>query len=391
MRAAITGAVVEAPSPNSPPGESFSGGLWGRFSSWRDRTLADPGFRAWAARFPLTRPIARRRSRALFDLCAGFAYSQVLGACVTLGVFDLLRAGPQTADALVPRLGLTAERTQRLLEAAMALNLLRRHGAAFGLGPLGAAMIGNEGVAAMVRHHAILYRDLADPVALLRAPPGGTGLAAYWPYGAAADPAALQGAEVADYSALMASSQPLVAAEILAAYDVGRHRCLLDIGGGEGAFLEQAAARAPSLQLHLFDLPGVAARAKARLTAAGLDQRSAVSGGDMRRDALPAGADLLTLLRVIHDHDDAPARAILHRARLATPQAGALLLAEPMLDAPGAAPVGAYFTFYLMALGSGRPRSASTLTAMLHDSGFSRVRPIRTGNELLTSILIAQP
>ena len=371
------------PSPNPrPEGE----GVLGRITAWRDRTVASPVFRAWAARFPLTRPIARRRSRALFDLCAGFAYSQVLQSCVELDLFAILHERPQTPAALAPRLGLTPDRAERLCEAATGLKLLRRRGAAYALGPLGAAMVGNDGVTAMVRHHAILYRDLADPVALFRGDRGGTGLAAFWPYGAAGDPASLPGADVAAYSQLMAQSQPLVAAEILAAFDVGRHRCLLDIGGGEGAFLEQAAARAPQLQLRLFDLPEVAARAAHRL-----GHRVIATGGDMRRDELPAGADLLTLIRVIHDHDDESALAILRAARAATPADGTLLLAEPMLDAPGAEPVGAYFTLYLLALGSGRPRRQSELTAMLGTAGFSRVRPVRTGNPLLTSLLIAQP
>lgn len=366
--------------------EGESGGLRGRLSAWRDRTLSSPDFRAWAARFPLTRPIARRRSRALFDLCAGFAYSQVLATCVSLDLFTILHAGPLSPAGLAGRIGLTAERTERLCEAATGLKLLRRRGAAYGLGPLGAAMVGNEGVAAMVRHHAILYRDLADPVALFRGGKGETGLAAYWPYGAAGDPAALDATDIAAYSTLMADSQPLVAAEILAAYDISRHRCLLDIGGGEGAFLEQAAARAPNLQLRLFDLPEVATRAARRL-----GERVTVAGGDMRRDRLPTGADLLTLIRVIHDHDDDSAMAILRAARAATPADGTLLLAEPMLDAPGAESVGAYFTLYLLALGSGRPRHPAELTAMLNEAGFSQVRQVRTGNALITSLLVARP
>ncbi len=374
--------ALQEPSPNPLPGGE---GFFGRLFAWRDRTLARPDFRAWAARFPLTRPIARRRSRALFDLCAGFAYSQVLAACVSLDLFTILHAGPLAPAALAPRIGLTAERTERLCEAAAGLKLLRRRGKAFGLGPLGAAMVGNDGVAAMVRHHAILYRDLADPVALLRAGKGGTGLAAYWPYGVEGDPAALPATDIAAYSMLMAESQPLVAAEILAAYDISRHRCLLDIGGGEGAFLEQAAARAPALQLRLFDLPEVATRATHRL-----GDRVTAIGGDMRREALPLGADLLTLIRVIHDHDDDSAMAILRAARAATPPHGTLLLAEPMLDTPGAEPVGAYFTLYLLALGSGRPRRQAELTAMLSDAGYSRVKPARTGNALITSLLVAQ-
>lgn len=377
---------VAPPSPCPlPPAGERSTGVLGRFAAWRDRTLASPDFRAWAARFPLTRPVARRRSRALFDLVAGFAYSQTLAACVSLDLFTILQAGPQTPAALAACLGLTPERTERLCDAAAALKLLRRRGGAYGLGPLGAAMVGNEGVAAMVRHHAIFYADLADPVALLRGRDP-TGLAAYWPYGAAGDPAALGATDIAAYSALMADSQPLVAAEILAAYDVTKHHCLLDIGGGEGAFLEQAAARAPKLALRLFDLPPVAARAAARL-----GTRVTATGGDMRRDKLPTGADLLTLVRVIHDHDDAAAMDILRTARAATPSDGTLLLAEPMLDAPGAEAVGAYFILYLLALGSGRPRRQAELTAMLNAAGFSRVRPARTGNPLITSMLVAQP
>ena len=374
--------IAEEPSPNPLPGGE---GFLGRVAAWRDRTLADPGFRAGAARFPLTRPIARRRSRALFDLCAGFAYSQILHACVSLRLFDILAGGPQTAGGLAPLLGLATDRAERLLEAAAGLKLLRRRGAAYGLGPLGAATIGNPGVTAMIRHHALLYQDLADPVNLLRGERGGTLLAGYWPYAAAADPAALGAADIAAYSRLMAASLPLVAAEILAAYDVRRHRCLLDIGGGEGAFLEAAAHRAPGLQLRLFELPEVAARARARLAAV------EAYGGDMRHDALPEGADLLTLIRVVHDHDDAAALNILRNARRATPPDGTLLVAEPMLEASGAESVGAYFTFYLLALGSGRPRSPAVLVALLRQAGFSRVRPRRTGNPLLTSLVVAQP
>ena len=36
-------------------------------------------------------------------------------------------------------------------------------------------------------------------------------------------------------------SQPLVADEVLDAYDLHGHRCLLDVGGGQGRFLLAAA------------------------------------------------------------------------------------------------------------------------------------------------------
>ena len=47
-------------------------------------------------------------------------------------------------------------------------------------------MLGNPGIAAMVEHHAALYADLADPVALLRGDESDRRLARYWPYAARA-------------------------------------------------------------------------------------------------------------------------------------------------------------------------------------------------------------
>ena len=357
----------------------------------RDRLLADPGFQRWAARFPPTRWIARRRARTLFDLCAGFVYTQVLAACVELGLFDLLRAGPQTVAELSERLSLPPPATERLLRAASSLRLASdRGGDRFGLGELGAALIGNPGIADMVRHHRLLYADLGDPVALLRRGGRGTRLSRYWPYAADGD----DGAErpESDYSALMSASQPLIAEEVLDAYPLGRHRCLLDLGGGEGRFAAAAAARWPDLRVMLFDLPPVAARARARFRSDGLGDRADAVGGDFLRDPLPEGADVVSLVRIVHDHDDAGALRLLGAVRAALPPDGTLLLAEPMAGTAGAEPVGdAYFGFYLLAMGSGRPRTAAELADLLRAAGFRDIRAVATRMPLLVRLIVARP
>jgi demethylspheroidene O-methyltransferase len=366
-------------------------GLLDRLRAWREAVTARPAFREWAARFPLTRPMARRRARQLFDLCAGFVYSQVLAACVRLKLFDILHEAPATEAALAHRLAVPPEAIGRLLAAAAALDLVRRRGdGRWTLGPLGAAMIGNPGIAAMVEHHALLYADLADPVALLRRDRGGNALSAYWAYSGADAPDALGADRVADYSALMAASQPMVAAEVLAAYDFRRHATLMDVGGGEGAFLSAVARAAPSLRLMLFDLPQVAARATARFAAQGLAERAQAFGGDFSADPLPRGADLISFVRVLHDHDDAVVMALLRAARAALPPNGRLLIAEPMAGTSGAEPMGeAYFGFYLLAMGRGRPRRPEELRAMLAEAGFASSRALPTPTPLLTRVLIA--
>jgi len=360
--------------------------------AWRDRRIADPRFRAWATRFPLTRPRARREARALFDLCAGFVYSQVLLACVRLGLFDLVAARPLSDAAIADRTGLTLEAATRLLDAAISLRLLRRLGdGRVTLASLGAALVENPGLAAMIEHHALVYRDLADPVALLRGEHGEAALAAYWPYAAEGNRAGLDDTRIAPYTALMAATQPLVSAEVLEAYDFSRHRCLLDVGGGDGSFLAAVGQKHPKLRLVLFDLPAVAARAEARLVAKGLGARALCVGGDFLADPLPEGADIVSLVRVIHDHDDADAALILAAVRRALKPGGIVLIAEPLAGTPSAEPIGAaYFGFYLLAMGRGRARGFRDLSRLLARAGFREVRQIRTNTPMLTGLVTAR-
>ena len=87
----------------------------------------------------------------------------------------------------------------------------------------------------------------------------------------------------------MAASQPLVSGEVLDAYRIGRHRRLMDVGGGDGSFLIAAGERAPKLKLTLFDLPPVAERARMRFDSAGLSARVDAVGGISADSRCPAG------------------------------------------------------------------------------------------------------
>jgi demethylspheroidene O-methyltransferase len=358
----------------------------------RNGLIGNPEFQRWAARFPLTRPIARRNARALFDLIAGFVYSQILTACVRLRVLDILATRPMSIADIAPKLGLTEEAADRLIKAAAALDLTEAlPDGRFTLGELGAALNGNPALGAMIEHHAMLYADLADPVALLRGEVTRPQTAAFWAYANSPDPAEATPGQVRDYSALMTASQAFVAGEVLNAYPLRRFRRLLDIGGGEGAFLIAAGARNPALRLMLFDLPAVAGRAVARFESVGMDGRSEVFPGNFLHDPLPVGADIASLVRVLHDHDDDVALAILRRAHDALPKDGVLLIAEPMSGTRGAEAMGdAYFGFYLAAMGSGQPRTPREIATLLHKAGFRRTRLVPTANPLITRLIVAE-
>jgi demethylspheroidene O-methyltransferase len=361
-------------------------GLHHRCVAARNRVLASPGFRRFAARCWLTRPVALVRGGRVVNLVGCLVYSQTLAACLETRLLELLAEETLASTAITARIGLSHEATLRLLRAGAAIGLVERVGDRWTLGSDGAALRGNGGIAEMVAHHRLLYADLADPVALLRGERAGT-LAGYWDYDKASDSDA---AAAAPYSRLMAASQPLVAAQILDSYRFARHRRLLDVGGGEGRFLESVGARVAGLELALFDLPAVGARAQTRLDSAGLGDRVTIHSGSFLVDPLPRGHDLITLVRVLHDHDDAPALALLRAVHAALPPGGRLLIAEPMAGTPGAEPAGdAYFGLYLLAMGSGRPRTPREIGAMLAAAGFRTSRLVATALPLTCRVMIA--
>jgi demethylspheroidene O-methyltransferase len=367
-------------------------GLRERWLAFRNRTIAKPAFQHWAAGFFLTRGRARREANALFGLVSGFVYSQILSAAVQLDLFRTLESGPKTMDALAAQMGLERAAAERLLKGCAALDLTERLAdGRFALGTLGAALLGNPALPPMIAHHALLYADLSDPVGLLKGAPASQKLKDYWAYAARQTPEDAAPADVAAYSGLMAATQSLVASEILDAWPMARHTRLLDIGGGEGAFTRAVAARHAHLSFTLFDLPAVTERAKAALAAAGLAGRATVEPGSFLSDALPTGADIATLVRVLHDHDDDAAAAILRAARAALPPGGVLLIAEPMSEAPGARRMGdAYFGFYLAAMGSGRPRTPREITDMLRQAGFGSSQLVATRQPLLVQVIAAR-
>ena len=334
------------------------------------RLIADPAFQARAARIPLLRRIVRSEGEAMFDLVAGFCHSQVLLALVRLDIPAQLLDAPADTATLATRSRIPPDRMTVLLNAAASLGLLRRSRDLWSLTVRGAALAGVPGLQGMIAHHDVLYRDLTDPVAFFRGEVE-TELAAFWPYVFGAG-GGTDRAVTATYSALMADSQRLVAADTIAALDWRQSRHVMDVGGGTGAFLTALGAAHPHLRLTLFDLPAVAPASTGRFAAAGLADRATVRAGSFRDDPLPTGADTIALVRVLYDHADDTVLTLLRATHAALPPGGRLVISEPMTG--GASPTragDAYFALYCMAMRTGQARSAAQIKALLTAAGFT--------------------
>ena len=384
--------MTDAPYPVRPPslGQKAEG-VSARFARWRNEKIANPAFQRWASRFPLTRRVSRKAAEEVYDLVSGFVYSQTLLACVELDLLERARVDAFLPAALAREVGVEAERLTILCQAAASLDLLtRQRDGRYGLGRVGAAVLGVPGLALMIRHHSMFYRDLADPSALLR---GETDpmLAQYWPYVGGKRTHDLPADVAKTYSELMATSQHLVAQETLDAFALSGRSHLLDIGGGTGAFLSAVAERYADLRLTLFDLPAVAEEGQRLLSAKGLETRIETVGGSFLDGGLPREADTISLVRVLYDHNDETVRALLAAVFEALPAGGKVLISEPMSGGAKPSKAGdAYFGFYTMAMTTGRPRSAERHGELLREAGFSAIRGHRTATPFITGVLSAE-
>jgi len=356
---------------------------YARFLLWRNRLLRSSTFQKWAARLPISQSIARQRATDLHHILAGFVYSQTLSASYKLGLLECLKDRIATLDEIADHCDLEREAAFTLVQAATSIDLLQQASDThWTLGELGASIHGNPGVQSMLRHHDLLYHDLADPAKLLRRREQAS-LRGYWPYvdGDHSDPAA-----AARYSELMADSQHLIANHILDAINLSAETRLLDVGGGTGTFSKLASERFSSAETAVFDLPQVIASMPPKHSY--LLQTFA---GDMFKDALPHDFNAISLVRILHDHDDAPVEHLLSRCFDALPAGGQLIIAEPMAGTRGAEPIGhTYFGFYLWAMGSGRPRTKSELTKMLKRAGFRGIREKKTHIPALVRVITAK-
>jgi demethylspheroidene O-methyltransferase len=384
-----------ADTTHAPPDPAMSrkatpprASLADRIRAWRNRLIADPAFRRRVRNWPILRQITNRRANELFALTAGFVNSQVLLACVELDLFTALAGEPQDIAALARHMRLTSDAADRLLRAAEGIGLVTHtNDGRWTLDDHGAVLAHDAGITAMIRHHAAVYRDLADPVALLRDPPAETETSRFWSY-----VGGTVGAEDgAAYSELMRVSQQMVIEEVLDAYPIHRHRHLLDIGGGSGAFVTAAGERWADLNLSLFDLPAVAETARTRLAGTPIADRLTVHGGSFFDDPLPRDADCYALIRVLYDHDDAAALRILSPIFDAMDDGDTLIIGEPMAgETPGARQVAAYFTFYLMAMRSGRCRAPDDIFALLRAAGFRHMRQHATRMPVVAGLVSAR-
>lgn len=154
----------------------------------------------------------------------------------------------------------------------------------------------------------------------------------------------------------------------LAAYEWERIRTVVDVGGGNGAFLAGLLAAHPVLRGVLFDLSGVVAGAATVLAESGVSDRCDVVAGSLF-DAVPAGADAYVLKRMLYRWDDQRALDLLCAVRAAMTGQSRLLVIEPIIGSGSEFDSGKLLDVVSLVLDGGRARREDEFAGLFGAAG----------------------
>lgn len=170
-------------------------------------------------------------------------------------------------------------------------------------------------------------------------------------------------------------------ARVLAAYDFSQFRTIVDIGGGNGAFLAALLSQQLRATGILAELPHVVSLASGVLQQAGVVDRCEMVGCDFF-ETVPSGGDAYILKHIIHNWDDERARTVLRNCHRSMGASAQLLIIDPLLpqrpNPEGA--IGYLMDMTMLAVTpGGRERTQHEFQKLLESAGFELTRVIRTG------------
>jgi acetylserotonin N-methyltransferase len=312
----------------------------------------------------------------ILELLQAFRCSKAMFAAVALGVFDALTSSCKTLEDLARELRASPDALERLLDACVGLQLLTRDDRGYENTPAAAAYLCKSSPTRLTGYINYsndamwkLWGNLEDAVRegtnRWRQTYGWEGpIFAHFFRSEEAKREFLMGMH--GYGLL---SSP----EVVAAFDLGKYRTLVDLGGGTGHLAVAACERYPTLHAIVFDLPEAAPLAQELVAATPVAERITILTGDFFANALPPG-DLYAVGRILHDWSEEKVMKLLSRIFAQLSPGGALLIAEKLLDEDKRGPRWAQLqNLNMLTCTEGKERTLAEYETLLRKVGFAEV------------------
>jgi len=327
------------------------------------------------------------------ELIEAFRRSKVMFAAVSLGIFDALEPNPRSAQALAEELRLKADPLERLLDACVGLNLLRRHGAIYENEPVASTYLCRSSAHTLTGYilysNDVLFRLWTHMEDAVRE---GTPRweQAFGVEGSIFDHFFRTEEAKETFVQGMHGLGILSSPPVVKAFDLSGYRRMVDLGGATGHLAIAACKRNPELRAIVFDLPTVIETARVYARSSTASERIGVMAGDFFSDELP-DADLFALGRILHDWPEDKIRLLLAKIYHRLSPGGGILLAEKLLDEDRSGPISAQLqSLNMLVCTLGKERTLSEYRRLLEEAGFQDVQGRMTGSPL-DAVLATKP
>jgi hypothetical protein len=316
----------------------------------------------------------------LMQFATGYIVSSALYTATQLGIPDLLKGGPKSAQDLAASCGAQEDALYRLLRALSSIGVFNEVAArTFALTLTGELLRSDrdDSVRDMVlwltnKFHFHTYPEMPHSVKT-----GETVVERV--YGESCFGYLEKDKEVGEvFNRAMTMFSKMLGPAALEAYDFSylNGKRLVDIGGGHGYLLTMILKKYPEICGVIFDLEHVHVGAKDRIREAGLTTRCETVGGDFFA-AVPA-ADAYIMKHIIHDWNDEKAITILKNCAAAGRGKTKVILVECVI-APGNEPhFGKWLDLEMLLLPGGKERTQDEFARLLDRAGFVLTRVVPT-------------
>jgi SAM-dependent methyltransferase len=314
------------------------------------------------------------------EVATGFMAAKFLFVGSEVGLFEALVDVPLGLDALAARLGVPRRTTRILADALVALELLERRDGAYANAPESAAYLAGDtaiDLRPMLRHmDKGIYPRWLQLEAAVR-----TGRVT---------PQERQAEQQRLFSEGVESNTRRAALALADRYDFGRHRRLLDLGGGTGSFLIPVLGQASHVAGTHVDLPAVSAIAQQRIADSPVAGRVEFVSGDFFHDPIPEGHDAVLIANIVNGLAPERGRELLRRVRAGIADGGRLLMVGQWTDSTGSRPrfVALMSGTFLLGTSEGEAYSVDEIRDWLTETGWRVVEQAALTGE--STLLVAE-
>ena len=306
--------------------------------------------------------------RDLMRLVHGFEAAKIFLVANDLMLFRHLDGERPVAD-VAGELGVDARALELLMNALVALGLLEKTDGGFRNAPVAAAHLTGDGYRGHIfRHVHHCWDSWNDLAGVLRR--GGPDLVR--------ESVILHDEQEwnRDFIRGMDDVTRELAPQVVAQFDLGSARRLLDIGGGPGTYAQAFLDAHPQLaEVTIFDLPLALAVAAERLENFGRRADVRFLAGDFHHDPFGNGYDAVWISQVLHSQNEAGCRRLIDKAAAALTPGGRLFVHEFLLDDSRSQPLAAalFAVHMLVMTAGGRAYSGAEVAGWLRECGLVNI------------------